>query len=126
MGCPLVGARERTDQGSTDRFAPLPLIHGEGSPSRCEVDGCVHDIAWHASVLELRQGKARSQTQASSAARRSLVYWSRRRCMAASLVSVASPRTSTHGTASRCIPTVPMRAAIPNGIAGNAFLATEE
>ena len=55
---PLVGAREGADQRAAGGFPPLPLLGGEGRPSRREVDGCADDIALDACCLELPEGKA--------------------------------------------------------------------
>src|SRR5215471_21817877 len=54
---PLVGAREGADERATGGFPPLPLIGGEGSPARREVDRGAHHIALDACGLELPEGK---------------------------------------------------------------------
>ena len=54
---PLIGTREGADQRAAGGFTPLPLIGGEGRPSRREVDGCADDIALDACCLELSEGK---------------------------------------------------------------------
>jgi hypothetical protein len=56
-GAPLIRAWEGADQRATDGFAPLPLLHGEGRPSRREVDGRTHDIALDACRLKLSEGE---------------------------------------------------------------------
>jgi hypothetical protein len=94
------------------------LIGWEGSPARRAVDGRADDIALDACGLELPAGQP-------SVARGSLVRWSRRVCKSVSLVSVVSLRTSTQGTARRCVPTVPTRAAMPSGMAGKALPAAD-
>jgi hypothetical protein len=62
-GAPLRGPREGAEQRAAGGLPPLPLIGGEGSPSRRDGGGCADDRAWEACGLELPEGKPASADQ---------------------------------------------------------------
>jgi len=126
----LVGAPCRcvggADKRAADGLASPPLIRRQGSPPRRKVDGSADDIALHPCCVELSEGKPPIADQGFVVCQLLVSPLEQARRTSVSRVSVGSLRTRRQGTARRGVPTVPTRAAMPSGMAGNAFPAADE